>query len=113
MLKVRIAGENIVKFDTAAGFSHHGFHGIAPFFVMGGVLVFGVVFDRTVNFHKFKFCRVFLLLDDVEPSDAGLFDAVGGIFNRSGFEGFDLIFFHMNENMNNEHGIKTPSSGCS
>jgi hypothetical protein len=57
----------------------------------------------TIDLDQHKTRRVILLLYNVEARNSGFLAAVTGIFKRGGFEGFDLVGFHLDHNLNDEH----------
>ena len=72
---------------------------------------------RSVRFYQDKPRRIILLLDDIEPGNPRLLDALPRIRQRCLFKGFHIFRLHLDMHMNNQHtapfgfvlNAKTPS----
>lgn len=71
---------------------------------MRGFLVRGRSGGVPVDFHQDKTGGIVCLLADIEPGDARLSNAGGGIGDRGGFEGLDELGLYLHVNMNDQHG---------
>ena len=68
---------------------------------MDGFLVAGGCFGIPISLDQNESRGIVFLLDDDEARDAGFQDAIAGIFDGGGSEGFYAFRLHVN--MNNEH----------
>jgi hypothetical protein len=71
---------------------------------VGGFFVFGGVGGGAVDFEEDEAGRVVGLLDDIEASDAGFLEGVGGVVDADGFEGIDVLGFDVEKNVDDVHG---------
>src|SRR5437899_7864947 len=98
-----IMWKNVVELHAPARFRHHWGDGIPPSGIMRSLLMLRRRIGVAIDLDEHKPCRVVLLLDDIEPGDAGFADAVARIFERGLFEGLDAFRFNAHMNMDNKH----------
>ena len=73
---------------------------------MRGLLVLRGRVVGAIDLDEDEARRVIGLLYDIEPGNAGFLDAVARVFERSRLKGFHALRFHLNVDVNNEHGPK-------
>jgi len=98
-------GKDIGELHARAGFRHHRGDGVAPELVMGGFLVRGGRGGSAIGFDEHEARWIVLLLDNVEPGDAGFAERLPGVFQARGREGLGAAGFYVNQDMNDEHRL--------
>ena len=78
--------------------------GVTPDGIMRRFLVRNAGSGIAIDFDEHKFCRVVSLLQHIETQDAQFQHAQAGVGARRGYERLDTVGFHMDMNVNNEHG---------
>jgi len=98
-----IIGKNVGVEDPGAGSSHHLGNGIKPFKKMCRFLMPGRSLSRAIALDQGEAGWIIFLLDDIKAGDPRFLNAVPAVFNRCRFKGFNLLGFHLDKNMHDNH----------
>src|SRR6266571_2325183 len=87
--------KDVREFHAGSRFGHHRRDGIPPDLVMFGLLVRSGCLCRAVRLHQHEARGIVLLLKDIEPSDARLFETFAGIGDGRLFESLNALRLYM------------------
>jgi hypothetical protein len=102
-LPASVSRIQVLVFGANARDRHHAGDGVAPDSIVRGFFVANGGIGVAIDFHQHELRAIGGIANHVEARNAGLPDAVAGIFERGGYEGIFRSGFNLNMNVNDMH----------
>ena len=100
----RFFGKQAVKSGALPWFRHHLRDRVTPTGIVDGFLVPDRGIIAAIHLDQNEAGRIIDFLHNIKPCDTGLGKTMAGVLSRSRLESFNALRFHMNVNVDNEHG---------